>query len=523
MLWMPGHSGDPYLAGVFVSRGPFARLAALGVVCVALAGCSMFSQVPTSLDEPGGKAARREVQHQRPLKPTVKWRNCGKRFDCATVRVPVDHRRPKGDKIGIALIRLPAPKHAKRIGSLIVNPGGPGGSGVEFVRYAAVETVPAEVRARFDIVGFDPRGVGKSAGIDCGGAPADFMAQDFIADDPGDLDAVLGSARSVAAACASSNRRLLPHMSTANVSRDLDMIRRAVGDRQLTYLGFSYGGTIGLTYAEQFPENTRAMVLDGPVDPAIGGLQRARDQAGVLERTLAEFFKVCPKDDDCRGLARKLSLERFDALLKRLESNPIPAYQLPGSRSLHAAEALYASAALLKDRTMGWPYLAYGIALAEAGDGSLLLSVAESTMYERRDRKQWLAPLLAVNCLDSTMLKAADYPAAVRELNAASRHFGSLMLLIHSPCSYWDVPAERQPAHVTAKHAPPAVVIGTTGDPTTPYQWAEQVAKHLKGARLLTRDGDGHTAFGKRNVCTNRAVSTYLVDLMQPQPGVSCG
>ena len=496
------------------------------VASIAISACS---QVPTSLDPPeelvngraesAGQAARAPV---KPLKPTVRWRNCGKRFDCAQVAVPLDHAQPKGEQIELALIRLPAPKKAKRIGSLVVNPGGPGGSGVDFVRFGAVDTVPAEVRAKFDIVGFDPRGVGKSQGLSCGDAPQSFLSRDFLPDGPAALTDVLDAARAVAAACAADNAAMLPHMSTSAVAKDLDVLRRAIGDHQLTYLGFSYGSTIGLTYAEQFPARVRALVLDGPVDPAIDGHQRARDQAGVLERTLKDFFRTCPGEVECRGYAKRLSLRRFDDLIERLEKAPLPAGQPPG-RQLRPAEALLATAALLKDRGMGWPVLAAAIASAEAGDGSLFLAVAESSVHEETGRRQWLAPLLAVNCLDIPAPAAASYPRAVQELRRESGHFGSLMLLLASPCTYWKHQPQRRPAPVTAPKAPPVVVVGTTGDPTTPYHWAKAVAKHLHNATLLTRDGAGHTAFGRRNVCTDRSVSRYLVDLVLPEAGTSCG
>ena len=499
------------------------RVTGVFVVTAVLSACSLFSQVPTSLEDEG---VDRVVQDSAPkaqrLRPTLRWKSCGGRFDCARLPVPLVHDRPGGEKIDLALIRLPAPAKADRIGSLVVNPGGPGGSGVDFVRYSAVETVPAEVRARFDIVGFDPRGVSRSSGLECGDEPQRFLSGDFFPDGAGDLDAVLASARSLADACAAQNATMLPHMSTADVSRDLDLIRRAVGDSQLTYLGFSYGSTIGLTYAQQFPERLRAMVLDGPVDPAIDGRRRAMDQATVLEKTLREFFRTCPRDDECRGYAERLSLRRFDDLLARLESSPVPAFRFPG-RTLRPAEALMATAALLKDRGTGWPLLAAGIAMADQGDGSLLLGVAESSVSETTGRRQWLAPLLAVNCLDIPAPAVAEYPEAVDELSRRSDHFGPLMLLLASPCAYWSEPPQREPAVVEAADAPPSLIVGTTGDPTTPYGWAQNVAANLRAGRLITREGDTHTAFGRRNVCTDRSVSRYLVDLVLPPPDTSCG
>lgn len=505
-----------------VSRTSSRRLAALTAATAALSACSLFSTVPTALQPSDPPVASSSETSPARLRPTVKWRRCGKPFQCARVRVPLDHRRPHGRKLRLALVRLPAPEHADRIGSLLVNPGGPGGSGVEFVRHQAVETVPAEVRARFDIVGFDPRGVGRSGAVGCGDEAQRFLAGGFGADRPVDVADVLARARAVADSCAAANPALLPHMSTQSVARDLDLIRRAVGDHQLTYLGFSYGSTIGLTYSETFPERVRAMVLDGPVDPALDGRQQALDQATVLEETLREFFKTCPREDECRGFARHLSLSRYDRLIASLSSNPAPAIHFPG-RHLRAAEALMATAALLKDRGTGWPLLAAGIAMAQRGDGSLLLGVAESTVNAAGGRRQWLAPLLAVNCLDIPAPDIADYPAAVDELSDRSAHFGPLMLLLASPCAYWPVAPQRQPGVVTAPGAPPTLVIGTTGDPTTPYHWAQNVAEHLSAGRLVTRDAETHTAFGRRNVCTDRSVARYLTDLVLPPPATTCG
>ena len=492
---------------------------------VAVSACSVFNPNPPVIVEPN-EARNTGVDLQpnkrpKPLKPTVKWRGCGKQYDCATVSVPEDYREPKGEKVKLALIRLPAPNPKRRIGSLIVNPGGPGGSGVDFVKYAALQTLPAELRVRFDIVGFDPRGVARSEPVSCGdGAPQQFLGRDLVPESAGEVAPILSAARNLAAACGSAGGSLLPHMSTENVARDLDRIRRAVGDRQLTYLGYSYGTTIGLKYAEQFPGKIRALVLDGPVDPAIDGAERAADQAGVLERTLREFFRECPERAACRGYATRLSMKRYDKLIKNLARNPVPAYG--GVRRLRPAEALLATALLLKDRGTGWPYLAAGIDFAERGDGSLLLSVAESSSYTEKGREQWMAPLLAVNCLDIPAPQPSEYGQVAAKLAKESEHFGGLMLMLASPCSYWPVDSNAKREAVTAPKAPTAVVVGTTGDPTTPFEWAERVSKNLKHSRLLVRDGAGHTAFGKVNVCTDRAVTAYLVNLVLPANRQGC-
>ncbi|MDQ3342365.1 MAG: alpha/beta hydrolase [Actinomycetota bacterium] len=240
-----------------------------------------------------------DVALARPGRSTLDWRRCGKPFECATLRVPLNHARPGGRKLGLAIIRLKAPVHDQRLGSLVVNPGGPGGSRVQFVRHGAVDVVPAELRAQFDIVGFDPRAVGTSAAVSCGGASEDLLSSDLHPDSPGEVAPLLTAARRLAGACGERNGPLLRRMSTEDVARDVDLLREALGDRQLTYLGYSYGTFIGATYASLFAKRTRALVLDGAVDPSLDAQQRARQQAEQLERTLDDFLAACDTEPTC--------------------------------------------------------------------------------------------------------------------------------------------------------------------------------------------------------------------------------
>ena len=508
--------------------GLWRHLVLATALSVALSGCSLFNQVPASLDpidgEAAGGGAAQPQAAPKPLKPTVRWRKCGKPFECAKVRVPLDHDKPRRGSVELALIRLKAPSAKTRVGSLIVNPGGPGGSGVDFVRHGGVETIPAELRARFDIVGFDPRGVGKSNPVSCGAEPSRFLGQDMVPDAAAEVATILVGAQRLAAACAAASRNMLPHMSTAAVARDLDRIRRAVGDRQLTYLGYSYGSFIGTTYAELFPTKVRAMVLDGPVDPALNGYQRARDQAAVLERTLKTFFKECRRERECKRLAAGLTLKRFDGLIEQLNRQPLPATKLGHGRQLRSAEALLATALLLKEKGPGWQLLAAGLGMALDGDGSLLLAVADSSTGKTAaaSQQEWLAPLLAVNCLDVPVPDPSEYAASAAELTKESAHFGGLMLLLSSACSYWHEPPQRRARPADAPKAPPIVVVGTTGDPTTPYEWATALASQLPSAALVTRDGASHTSFGGQNVCTDRHVIRYLSKLLVPPVGAGC-
>lgn len=508
--------------------GLWRHLASALTLSVVLSGCSLFNQVPTSLDPMDGEAAAADDSQPqpppKPLKPTVKWRKCGKPFQCAKVRVPLDHDKPHKGSVKLALIRLKAPSAKSRIGSLIVNPGGPGGSGVDFVRHGGVQTIPAELRARFDIVGFDPRGVGKSSPVSCGAEPGRFLAQDMVPDAAAEVATILAGAKRLAAACAAASGDMLPHMSTVAVAHDLDRIRRAVGDRQLTYLGYSYGSFIGTTYAELFPDKIRAMVLDGPVDPALNGYQRARDQAAVLERTLKTFFKECRRERECKELAAGLSLKRFDVFIEQLNRQPLPARGLGPGRQLRSAEALLATALLLKEKGPGWQLLAAGLGMAMSGDGSLLLAVADSSTGKTAAASQqdWLAPLLAVNCLDVPVPDPSEYAASAADLAKESAHFGGLMLLLSSACSYWHEAPQRTARPAKVSKAPPIVVVGTTGDPTTPYEWATALATQLPSAALVTRDGASHTSFGGQNVCTDRHVIRYVSKLLVPPVGAGC-
>lgn len=455
------------------------------------------------------------------------WKACGEpgeRFECATLTVPLDHDTPNGPTVDLAVIRLPAPPAATRLGSLVVNPGGPGASGVEFVRAAAVDTFPTELRTRFDIVGFDPRGVGTSRPITCGGSAGDLLTLDLAPDDDGERRAVLNAAQRAARDCQVTDGDVLPHVSTADVARDLDLLRAALGDTRLTYVGYSYGTFLGASYAALFPDRVRALVLDGAVDPALDAVGRARGGARALEEALQSALAECRETADCPIPPGNATVANVDALLARLERSALPAPYLGSGRALRAGDALLAHLVLLRDREQGWPVLLEGLGMAFEGDGSLLLATADSASGRGSDTvAAYLGPLLAVNCLDIPAPPAADLPRLAGELAAESPRFGAAELYLLAACSYWPVPPQRATAPIAAPGAPPIVVVGATGDAVTPYDWSVSLAGQLENAVLLTRDASRHTAFGGDNVCTDRAVTAYLLELVVPQPGRSCG
>jgi pimeloyl-ACP methyl ester carboxylesterase len=452
------------------------------------------------------------------------WGDCGRGFLCAEIRVPKDYASPTTGYLNVSIIDLPATDPKSRIGSLIVNPGGPGASGVEFVRAeASIDGFSATLRKHFDIVGFDPRGVNSSTAVRCIDNLDGRAEIDPSPDTSAELAALVADARAYAGACAKRNEALLPYLSTDAVARDLDGIRQAVGDEQLTYLGFSYGTLIGSTYAQLFPDHIRAMVLDGAIDPAIDLEQFRAGQAIGFEQALASFLKDCAARAACAFHENGKTVQAFNALMTSIDKKPLHATRLKDPRLVGPGIAWYSVLAALYSKD-AWPTLAASLALAKAGDGSLMLLIADP--YRGRKPNGSYSneqdAYTANTCLDfPAPTDVATYTTWARQLQKTAPHFADLVAYNDLACAFWPVPAERAPAPVTAAGAPPIVVVGTTGDPATPYPWAVALAKELDSGVLITHQGEGHTAF-QSSACVERAVDRYLVDLTVPKPGVVC-
>ncbi|MBV8950900.1 MAG: alpha/beta fold hydrolase [Actinobacteria bacterium] len=451
-----------------------------------------------------------------PPAPLV-WTRCGG-FECATLTVPLDYAQPHGATVGIALIRSRATDPAHRIGSLVVNPGGPGESGIALIG-RDVSLMPAGVRQRFDIVEFDPRGVGRSGAISCttGGAAAETgLGPDPAPSTPAAVSAVVQSNTAYAQACAHAAGALLAHVGSVDVARDLDQLRRALGDQGLTYLGLSYGTLLGATYADLFPTHVRALALDGAIDPALPMNQLQVDQARSFEDALDAFFAACvpgcgwrPNGDPATAL---------NALFDRLRAHPLPA---GGGEQAGPAELYSALLSRLYTPTRR-ASLASALAAAERGDGSAIRSLADT--YDGR------APGATINADASNAVNCLDHPVPrdigqlEAEANAARARapvFGPILVWGGVVCAVWPVPATRAVHPVHAHGAPPIVVVGTTGDPATPYSWAAALASELDQGVLLTRRGDSHVAFFSSS-CVRAALETYFVDRAPPPPGTSC-
>lgn len=459
---------------------------------------------PTPADD---QAADPTPADADPFVPVLSgWAECGDEAECAQLTVPVDHRRPDGGTIGIDVIRRPA--DGDRLGVLVVNPGGPGASGVALLRGA--DAVPAAAALRFDQVSFDPRGVNGTHPLDCHDELLSFYALDHLPDDPAEVAALDAAAREVATACESSGGDLLAHISTVDVARDLDLLRQALGEAEISYVGYSYGTLLGQRYAELFPERVRAMVLDGVVDPSDGLTGLLSGQALALGDLLDRLFASCagldpcPVDDPDQELADLLdAADRGDG--PTTDDGPL------GPADLVDAVVL---ASYDPDT-----YNALIEALGDGRDGDGRLLDRLSDLY--RDFDGWDV-YTAVSCIDSSVPDSADeFAAFADEVEAASPLLGAAIANELLPCAYWPVDPVSAAGPISAPGSGPILVVGNTGDVATPYSSAVAVAEALAEAVLVTYEGEGHTSLG-RSDCIDDVVTSYLVDLVVPDPGLRC-
>jgi pimeloyl-ACP methyl ester carboxylesterase len=494
-------------------------------VALLLTACT---EAPSS--DAGAPTARPEATPSPAVQPEpepepvpLTWSDCGDGFECAELTVPLDRDEPTAGSVELALVRRPAPDPAQRIGSLVVNPGGPGSSAVDFLR-RSWEAIPGPVRARFDLVAFDPRGVGASAPVRCVDTTEmdALVALDPTPDDDAELAALEAGSRQLAEGCARRSGHLLPHLSTVQVAHDLDLLRASLADAGLTYVGYSYGGSIGAEYLRLFPGRVRAMVLDSPLDPALTWDQVLEGQAVGFDVALAAFLDDCERTRCAfRRAVRGDLTAAFDALAERVETTPLPG---DGRRTVGPGELSLGVGAGLYSRSSGWPALARALADAHAGDGAVLLALSDAYLDRTEDGYENTGEAnLAVNCIDRPWPRETEpYLALAERVRAVAPRFGPAIALSGLGCSVWPVRATREPAPVRAEGAPPVVVIGVSRDPATPYAWAQAVAGQLASAVLLTVDGDGHTSYragGPR--CVVDAVDAYLVSLQVPAP-VTC-
>ncbi|WP_245657617.1 alpha/beta hydrolase [Herbidospora mongoliensis] len=451
----------------------------------------------------------------------LSWTPCHEGLECASLTVPLDYDQPGGQKIKISVAKRPAT--GEPIGSLLINPGGPGGSGIEYVQDSPVSETLLE---RFDLIGFDPRGVGESTPIRCLSEPDldSYLSLDMTPDTPEEKAAIVAGAKEFAAGCEKNAGSLLAHVGTADAARDMDVLREALGDSKLTYLGKSYGTYLGAVYAQLFPDRVRALVLDGAVDPRVSALDLNEVQAKGFEVAMRAFVEDCFTVADCPFSSRNVegALDEISRLLQR--SDLLPLRNQADSRVINDTWAAFGVITPLYDKG-AWEVLRGALRDAFAGDGSQLLRMADVLLGRRMDGS-WSNQTeanKAVNCLDHAFpTDVAAYEAAARGAAEVAPRFGAFVMWDSLACAYWPARSSEADLRITAAGAAPILVVGTTRDPATPYEWAEGLAAQLESGVLLSYDGDGHTAYGTGSPCVDKAVDAYLVDLAVPAEGTRC-
>lgn len=518
--------------------------AALTAAAAVAAGCTgdgvVSSPTPTSDGTAGPPAT--SVAPPLPPPPVPEWEPCGDGLDCAEVEVPVDYADPDGSTTTIALIRHLATDPARRIGVLMTNPGGPGAPGVEQVRTGVVPAAPGlapffgpELLARFDIVGMDPRGIGASDPIACqtDAEREELLARDSDPDLPGgapraDLER---DARDLAEACARANdETYLAHLATDDVAGDMDRVRAALREEQVSFLGSSYGTLLGATYAQLFPSAVRAMVLDGPLHPTrwqSDPLGTSDDQTASAERQLDLYFETCRAEGPACGFGGGDPAAAFDALVDRLEAEPlvVPAAPPVPEGRVDGATLLLAARMAVFDRIL-WPVLTAALTTAEQGDGSTANLLSQALLRDPDGTPNAIGEgNLAVNCLDRVRVDDAALDAQAARLPQLAPRFGTLSAYALLGCVPWPVDnPDRYTGPYTGAGAPPVLVVGGELDSQTPLAWAEAMTESLPGAVLLTRTGVGHTSYGGRanGACIDDAVDAYLTTGELPAEGTVC-
>lgn len=515
-----------------------ARLAATLLTATALFASACSAGSPTTSAGGTVEAALAALPRSTPSALTpyyeqrLRWRDCGVAgFQCTTMRAPLDYADPDAGTVRLAVARKKATGHGKPLGSLLVNPGGPGGSAVDYLQQYAGLGYPEQVRARYDMVAMDPRGVARSEPVEClDGRQMDAYAQtDQTPDDQGERNALVAAYRKFAESCGAHSARLLRHVSTVEAARDMDILRAVLGDRKLNYVGASYGTFLGATYAGLFPGRVGRMVLDGAMDPSVDALRLNLDQAAGFETAFQAFAKDCVRRTDCplggKGTTPTQVGDHLQAFFRRLDAHPVPSAEADG-RELGEALATYGVIAAMYDEgSWGQLRAALNSAMKEQ-DGAGLLALSDS--YYERDRSGHFSNLMmantAVNCVDlpPAFSGPEDVEKALPAFEKASPVFGPGLAWAALNCTYWPVRATGEAHRIEAKGAAPIVVVGTVRDPATPYRWARSLAGQLSSARLLTYDGDGHTAYGRGSACIDTAIDTYLLRGTPPTAGKRC-
>lgn len=505
-----------------------APVAAAAVAALLLSGCAplfgLAQDFASRITDRGASDSFESFDTQQP-----KWRGCGDGMQCAQVFAPLDWDEPEGERITLALVRQPALSGTSQ-GSLFVNPGGPGAPGMSYIRDGIDGAVGEALQQNFDIIGWDPRGTGESSPVSC----LDAQAMDtFLFDISSSqglergsdewIDAAAKESQAFGDACLESTGPLLGNIDTLSTVQDLDMLRAIVGDDKLNFLGYSYGTYIGARYADTYPERVGRLVLDGATDPTATESEVVREQTLGFEAALRAYVADCLTRDDCpfSGTVDE-SMAQIGALIDEVDQRPIEAND---GRMLGADTMMTAIITPLYSQ-VNWPYLDQLFLGVENGDAETAFMLADF-YYDRVDgvyQTNLMEAFLSINCLDYPREAGADVErmrAEAAELATIAPTIGRFQGYGDVFCSNWpfDGVGSREP--VRAEGAAPILVVGTTGDPATPYRWAVSLAEQLESGVLVTYHGEGHTAYGE-DACVDAVIEDYFLTGAVPATDPQC-
>jgi pimeloyl-ACP methyl ester carboxylesterase len=471
---------------------------------------------PSATQPPSADLARFYSQH-------LDWSGCGDGNECARLTVPLDYRHPAGSTIRLHVLEVPA--SGSRIGSLVVNPGGPGAAGTSYASSKGL-AFGDPLLQHFDIVGFDPRGTGESSPVECLD-DHDFNA--YLSSDPdptspAQIAQFRRQQQRLARGCATTSGALAAHVSTVESARDMDILRAALGDPRMNYFGASYGTKLGATYAQLFPQRVGRFVLDGAIDPRLGTRATALQQAAGFQKAFDAYAANCVQASTGCFLGKSVAQVRHtvSSLLAAIARKPLPTSD---GRSLTAGNAFYGIAATLYDRGY-WILLSSALRSALGGDGSVLMQLADAYAERNPDgsfQSNFLEAFYDISCLDDPYsIPYSQVPSQFPAFEKASPVFGRVYAWGLTSCDGFTPRSDEKVPVIHAAGARPIVVIGTTRDPATPYHWAVALAHQLDSGVLISRDGDGHTGYHHGNACVDNAVEDYLVAGVVPKNGMSC-
>jgi pimeloyl-ACP methyl ester carboxylesterase len=461
------------------------------------------------------------------------WATCYQAFECTDLRVPIDYADLTVGTFKIAVLRYKALDPANRIGSLIVNPGGPGGSGVDYA-YNAEYVFDPDVLDRYDIVGFDPRGVNRSVPIECltDLETDESYASDSKIDTEMELEQALAASKDFISKCEDKNE-YLTHFSTAEAARDMDILRAALGDRKLNYFGKSYGTYLGTLYAQLFPDKVGRMVLDGAVDPNISVFEQNISQAKGFDEALTAFLADCAKQEDCPLPSNSQeATAAIIALFTKAATNPLPRKTKVEGDDRLANESLIVlgTASALYEDVDGWPKLRTAFLESQRGFGDTFLELADQYSGRSSDgtySSNELDSGAIIDCLDWPDTRTIeDTKADAKLFSDAAPVFGPYLAYTNINCKYLTPPTKdkltRTTNKITSIKTAPIIVIGTTRDPATPYEWAIGLNKIFTTSTLISLDADGHTGQGRGSACVDDAVDEYLLQGKSPKKNLTC-